>query len=57
MKQMKMSNLDLDLFYEKLENGLEVYMIPKKNCNNTYVTYSTKYGSRDYELFLLEIRK
>lgn len=49
MKQMKMSNLDLDLFYEKLENGLEVYIIPKKDCNNTYVTYSTKYGSRDYE--------
>ncbi len=49
MKQMKMNNLDLELFYEKLENGLEVYMIPKKGCKNTYVTYSTKYGSRDCE--------
>ncbi len=57
MKQMKMSNLDLDLFYEKLENGLEVYMIPKKNCNNTYVTYSTKYGSRDYEFVPLGNKK
>jgi len=49
MQQMKMSNLDLDVFYEKLKNGLEIYIIPKKDCNNTYVTYSTKYGSRDYE--------
>ena len=49
MKQMKMSNLDLNLFYEKLDNGLEVYIIPRKDSNNTYVTYSTKYGSRDYE--------
>lgn len=49
MKQMKLNNLDLELFYEKLENGLEVYVIPKKGCKNTYVTYSTKYGSRDYE--------
>lgn len=57
MKQMKMSNLDLDLFYEKLDNGLEVYMIPKKNCNNTYVTYSTKYGSRDYEFVPLGNKK
>ena len=29
MKQMKMSNLDLNLFYEKLDNGLEVYIIPR----------------------------
>lgn len=57
MKQMKMSNLDLDLFYEKLDNGLEVYMIPKKSCNNTYVTYSTKYGSRDYEFVPLGNKK
>lgn len=57
MKQMKMSNLDLDLFYEKLENGLEVYIIPKKECKNTYVTYSTKYGSRDCEFVPLGGKK
>ncbi len=57
MKQIKMSNLDLGLFYEKLENGLEVYMIPKKGCKNTYVTYSTKYGSRDCEFVPIGSKK
>lgn len=57
MKQMKMSNLDLELFYEKLPNGLEIYMIPKSGCNNTYVTYSTKYGSRDCEFIPIEENK
>lgn len=41
----KLVKMDLDLYYEKLDNGLEVYIIPKDNVNSVYVTFSTKYGS------------
>ncbi len=49
MKIEKLSKLDLELYYEKLDNGLEIYIIPKTNVNNIYVTLSTKYGSRHIE--------
>lgn len=45
MKKIPLSKLDIDVFYEKLENGLEVFIAPKNNVNNIYATYSTKYGS------------
>lgn len=37
--------MDLDMYYEKLDNGLEVYVVPKDNVNSIYVTFSTKFGS------------
>ena len=49
MKKINYKNLDLDLFYEKLDNGLEIYILPKNNVNNIYVTFSTKYGSNIIE--------
>ena len=45
MKKIPLSKLDINVYYEKLENGLEVFIAPKDNVNNIYVTYSTKYGS------------
>lgn len=45
MNKKELKGLDLQLFYEKLDNGLEVYIVPFKNVNNNYVTFSTKYGS------------
>ena len=45
MKNIPLSKLDINVYYEKLENGLEVFIIPKNNVNNIYATYSTKYGS------------
>ena len=33
------------MYYEKLDNGLEVYIVPKDNVNSIYVTFSTKFGS------------
>ncbi len=47
MKKTTINNLDLDLFYEKLDNGLEIYIVPKTNSNNNYVTFTTKYGSNN----------
>ncbi len=45
MKKNKLVHFDLDLYSEKLENGLEINIVPKKTVNNIYVTFSTKYGS------------
>lgn len=45
MQTMKITNIDETLYYEKLDNGLEVYMVPKTNKNNCYVTCTTRYGS------------
>ena len=41
----KLNKLDLNLYFETLENGLEIYVIPKENVNNVYATFTTKYGS------------
>ena len=49
MKKTNIESLKLDIYEEKLENGLEIYIIPKNNCNNIYATFSTKYGSNNDE--------
>lgn len=49
MKKEIINNLDLELYSKTLDNKLEVYIIPMKNVNNIYVTFSTKYGSNDIE--------
>lgn len=46
MKKIPFSNLDLDLYQTKLENGLEIYVVPMTNVDNIYTTFTTKYGSR-----------
>ena len=45
MKKTPLNKLDLDLYEETLDNGLRIFIIPKSDVNNVYVTYSTKYGS------------
>lgn len=37
--------LELDGYYDKLENGLEIYLIPMENKDKYYITYATKFGS------------
>lgn len=49
MEVKKINHLDLELYSETLKNGLRIYIIPKNNVNNIYVTFSTKYGSVDNE--------
>ena len=41
--------MDLDMYYKKLDNGLDIYIVPKDNVNSIYVTFTTKYGSIDSE--------
>lgn len=57
MKKINITNLDLDLFYEKLDNGLDIYIIPKNNYNNIYTTFSTKYGSNQIEFVPIDKKK
>lgn len=35
------------LWYEKLDNGLEVFILPKPGFTKTYATFTTRYGSVD----------
>ena len=45
MDKLELKNLDTSIYYEKLSNGLKVFIVPNNNVNKTYVTYSTKFGS------------
>jgi predicted Zn-dependent peptidase len=47
MEKIQFEQLQEELFHEKLDNGLEVYILPKKGFNKTYATFTTKYGSID----------
>lgn len=47
MKTIKYAQIDEVLYYEKQENGLDVYILPKKGFNKTFSTFTTKYGSVD----------
>ena len=47
MNKVHFENLQETLYNEKLENGLDVYILPKRGFSKTYVTFTTKYGSID----------
>ena len=47
VKQLK--GTDVDIFFEKLDNGLKIYLAPFKNRKNYYIDYNVKYGSNVYE--------
>ncbi|WP_172369663.1 EF-P 5-aminopentanol modification-associated protein YfmH [Sporosarcina jiandibaonis] len=47
MNKVHFDNLQETLYNEKLENGLDVYILPKRGFSKTYVTFTTKYGSID----------
>ena len=45
MKEIKLIGLDQSVYFDKLDNGLEVYLIPFDNKSNYAMHYITKYGS------------
>jgi predicted Zn-dependent peptidase len=47
METITFDQLQEELFHEKMPNGLEVYILPKKGFNKTFATFTTKYGSID----------
>ncbi|MGM9957316.1 MAG: EF-P 5-aminopentanol modification-associated protein YfmH [Peribacillus sp.] len=47
MEKIEFAQLKEELYHEKMENGLEVYILPKKEFNKSFATFTTKYGSVD----------
>jgi len=47
MEKIPFTQLQEELYYEKLDNGLKVYILPKKGFNKTFCTFTTNYGSID----------
>ena len=45
MKKIRIEDINEDVYFEKLENGLEIYMLNKDTFHSSYVTFTTKYGS------------
>lgn len=45
MNKIELHDLDTTIYHEKLENGLDVFVVPNHQGNNIYATYSTKLGS------------
>lgn len=44
MEKIYYQTLKETLFHEKLENGLEVYLLPKIGFEKTYGLFSTRFG-------------
>lgn len=49
MKKIVNEILKEEIYYEKLENGLEVYFMPKKGFTKKYAVLATNYGSNELE--------
>ncbi|WLD95216.1 EF-P 5-aminopentanol modification-associated protein YfmH [Alkalihalobacillus sp. AL-G] len=47
MNEINYDQLKETLYSEVLDNGLKVYILPKKGFNKTFATFTTKYGSVD----------
>ena len=49
MEVRHFENIDEKIYFETLENGMQVYLMPKPGFNKTYATFTTRYGSIDHE--------
>lgn len=47
MERKVFEHINEEIYYEKLDNGLDVYIVPKPGFNKYYATFTTKYGSID----------
>lgn len=47
MNKITFDQLQEELYFKKMDNGLQVYILPKKGFNKTFATFTTKYGSID----------
>lgn len=45
MNKKEVEKVGIEVYEKVLENNLRVYIVPKKNINNVYVTFSTEFGS------------
>ena len=54
MKVFNCEKINEKAYYEKLENGLQIYIIPKKNIKKKYVIYGPNFGSIDNRFIMPE---
>ena len=45
MNALELKGLDKTLYYDRLDNGLDIYLLPYGDKKNYYISYATKYGS------------
>ena len=57
MKEIKLSIVNEKIIYDKLNNGLEVYIIRKKDFNSSYATFITNFGGIDLEFIPINEEK
>lgn len=57
MKEIKLKKINEIIYYEKLKNGMDVYLYPKKGNQNNYVTFTTKFGSINHEFIPVDSDK
>ncbi|MFE7061837.1 EF-P 5-aminopentanol modification-associated protein YfmH [Sutcliffiella sp. NPDC057660] len=54
MEKIEFSQLAETLYHETLDNGLQVYLLPKDGFHKTYATFTTKYGSIDNQFIPID---
>lgn len=47
MKPLTFPQLKETVYYKNMDNGLDVYVLPKEGFHKTFATFTTKYGSID----------
>jgi predicted Zn-dependent peptidase len=47
MKEITLQQINEKLFHKKLANGLDVFLLPRKEMEKTYAIFTAKYGSID----------
>lgn len=47
MQKLEHQQVDETIYYEQLDNGLDIYVCPKPGFHKTYATFTTRYGSID----------
>lgn len=57
MKKLKLTGVKEEIITDTLANGLRVFLLPNNKVKNFYITFSTKFGSKDTEFKLGSSKK
>ena len=49
MEKINIEKTNEVLYFHKLNNGLEIYIVPNNNQKNFYITFNTRFGSNNTE--------
>src|SRR5574344_1819740 len=49
MEKIELKGVDQNVYYEQLDSGLKVFVLPYSTKKNYYAVYGTKYGSINLE--------